>query len=66
MNATCPLHPDAEPLLRWRRFGNDTWHVEARCPACGRFIAWAPQTPANVEMADHHLADERGAEAPSP
>jgi hypothetical protein len=52
----CPNHPETEPLLRWRAFADGTRHLEARCPSCGGFVGWAPQTPANVETADHHRA----------
>ncbi len=48
---TCRCGAHAIPLVRWRYFDNGTWHIEAKCPSCRRWITWLPQTPENVTAA---------------
>ena len=35
---------EAVPALAWRHFANDTWHLGAACPQCGRHLRWVSQT----------------------
>lgn len=40
---------EIRPLLTWRDFSGGTRHITARCPRCGGFLGWVPQTPENIE-----------------
>ncbi len=42
----------AVPDLYWHPTSNpDVTHLGARCPSCGRYIQWVPQTPEWLEQA---------------
>lgn len=51
-------HCGREPVYLWRTFANGTRHIEARCPACKRFLGFAEQTPAAVLKADTDTASD--------
>ena len=49
---TCPYCESPALILRWRRFGNRTRHIEGKCWGCQRFIQWVSQTNINSLLAD--------------
>ena len=65
MTFRCPTHGPVDAILQWHPVGESP-RIRASCERCGRYIQWAPMTPANILRADVDcvtLVDDRGYQA---
>ncbi len=56
---TCP-ECGVPAIQSWQTFTNQTRHIRADCPKCGKFLRYTPQTADAIRAADETTeADQR-------